>query len=202
MNVQFSDLTPEGKRYFAELKKFAKLEIQVGFQAGQASEEDGTDIVHIAAYNEFGTSRGIPKRPFMKQSFENHRDEIQKICDAALASLKKGGTAEEVLNQVGVFCEGLIKQEIVDGKFTPNDPYTIELKLHRDDPKQQKSGDKKAEQSKSSKKLKRKKVRKKKSKKKQAQEKSSEETDTKDCTPLIDTATMRQSVSYVIKRRK
>ena len=35
MAFGFSDLTPAGKRYFAELKKLAESEIQVGFQSDQ-----------------------------------------------------------------------------------------------------------------------------------------------------------------------
>ena len=43
MAFGFSDLTPAGKRYFAELKKLAESEIQVGFQSDQ-TYEDGTSL--------------------------------------------------------------------------------------------------------------------------------------------------------------
>ena len=35
MAFGFTDLTPEGKRYFQELKKLAEMEVVVGFQEGQ-----------------------------------------------------------------------------------------------------------------------------------------------------------------------
>ena len=66
MAFGFTDLTPEGKRYFQELKKLAEMEVVVGFQEGQAYE-DGTSMAEVAAYNEFGSS-DTPARPFMKQS--------------------------------------------------------------------------------------------------------------------------------------
>ncbi|MCM1059079.1 MAG: hypothetical protein NC452_02170 [Eubacterium sp.] len=44
--VMFSDLTPEGKRYFAEL---AKLEVQVGYWRGEKTYDNGTDLVDVAA---------------------------------------------------------------------------------------------------------------------------------------------------------
>lgn len=71
MAFGFSDLTPAGKRYFAELKKLAESEIQVGFQSDQ-TYEDGTSLAGIAAINELGSS-DTPARPFMRQSFENHK---------------------------------------------------------------------------------------------------------------------------------
>ena len=151
MATEFTDLTPEGKRYFAELKKLTKLEVQVGFQRGEGASEDGTDLVDIAAYNELGTSTS-PARPFMKQSFENHEKELQAACNVVNKTISNGGTAQQALDKLGVFCKGLVQQEIVDGGFEPNKPSTIEKK-------------------------------------------GSDQ-------PLIDTGTMRQSVQYVVRKRK
>lgn len=127
MSIGFSNLTPEGKRYFEELEKLVKLEVQVGFQRGEAAHEDGTDLVDIAAYNEYGTS-DTPARPFMRQSFENHEDELQKACDRVNQTLSTGGTAEAALKQLGAYAKGLVQQEIVDGGFEPNKPSTIKKK--------------------------------------------------------------------------
>lgn len=126
MAFGFSDLTPEGKRYFAELKKLAELEVQVGYQADQ-TYEDGTSLAEIAAYNELGTS-DTPARPFMRQSFEKHESELQAACDRVNATLSKGGTAEQALDQLGVFCKGLVQEEIVEGGFAPNTESTIKKK--------------------------------------------------------------------------
>ncbi len=120
-------MTPEGKRYFNELKKLEGLEVQVGFQAGEKIYEDGTDLVDIAAYNEYGTS-DTPSRPFMKQSFENHEDELQKACVGVNQMLNNGGTAEAGLKKLGVIVKGLVQDEIVNGGFAPNAPSTIEKK--------------------------------------------------------------------------
>ena len=124
MALAFTDLTPEGKKYFRELQKLANLEVQVGFQAGEAQEKNGTDIAEIAAYNEFGSS-GTPARPFMKQSFERHQDQLQAACDMVNQTRSNGGTAEKGLEQLGVMCKGLVQQEIVDGGFAPNAESTI-----------------------------------------------------------------------------
>ena len=123
----FTDLTPEGKRYFKELKKLKKLEVRVGFQAGEAKEESGADVCDIAAHNEFGSST-TPARPFMRQSFENHEAELKKACKTVESRIKVGGSAEEALETLGVFCKGLVQQEIVDGGFAPNAESTIRKK--------------------------------------------------------------------------
>lgn len=120
-------LTGEAKKYFSELKKLSDLEIHVGFQAGEASSEDGTDVADIAAYNEYGSS-DTPARPFMRQSWENHEDELRSICQRANNIISQGGTAEEACKTIGVFGVGLIQQEIVSGGFEPNAPSTIKKK--------------------------------------------------------------------------
>ena len=111
MAFRLSDLTPEGRRYFAELEKLAESEIEVGFQ-GDETYDDGTSLAEVAAYNELGSS-DTPARPFMRQSFENHESELKAACDDANTLLSNGGTAEQALNQIGVICRGLVQEEIV-----------------------------------------------------------------------------------------
>lgn len=126
MGFGFTDLTPEGKKYFRELKKMTDMEIQVGFQ-GDQKYEDGTSIAQVAAINEFGAS-DIPERPFMRQSFENHEGELQAVCDAAQRLVSSGGSAEQALQQIGVVAKGLVQDEIVNGGFAPNAESTIKKK--------------------------------------------------------------------------
>lgn len=126
MALGFTDLTPEGRRYFKELEKLAGLEVQVGFQ-GDEAYEDGTSVSEIAAYNEFGTSN-IPARPFMKQSFENHESELQAACDQVNKAIAQGRSAEQSLETLGVIVKGIVQQEIVEGGFAANSPATIKKK--------------------------------------------------------------------------
>lgn len=126
MALGFTDMTPEGKRYFKELQKLAELEVQVGFQ-GDQTYEDGTSLAEVAAYNEFGSS-DTPERPFMKQSFENHESELQAACDIVNQTISSGGTAEQALNKLGVAAKGLVQEEIVNGGFAPNAESTIAKK--------------------------------------------------------------------------
>ena len=88
MALSISDLTPEGRRYFEQLQKLSRLEVQVGFQEGQ-TYEDGTSLADVAAYNELGTSDS-PARPFMRQSFENHEPELKAACEQVNKTLAEG----------------------------------------------------------------------------------------------------------------
>ena len=122
-----AEVTPEGKRFLSEIKKLTESVIHVGFQADQSHYENGTDLVDVAAYNEFGAS-DIPARPFMKQSFENHEPELKAACTAAYQKVSAGGTAEQALKELGAFAKGLIQEEIANGSFEPNAPSTIRKK--------------------------------------------------------------------------
>jgi len=126
MSFGFSDMTPEGRRYFRELQRLTELEIQVGFQ-GDQTYEDGTSLAEVAAFNEFGTSN-IPERPFMRQSFENHENELQAACDIVNRALASGGNTDQALNQLGVAVKALVQEEIVNGDFAPNAESTIKRK--------------------------------------------------------------------------
>jgi hypothetical protein len=127
MALGFTDMTPEGKRYFAELNKLASLEVCVGFQSGQDPYEDGADLAVVAAINELGSS-STPARPFMRQSFENHEGQLKAACEHLEQSIIGGASAQDALTELGVFCKGLVQKEIVDGGFEPNAPSTIAKK--------------------------------------------------------------------------
>ena len=120
-------LTGEGRKYLAELNKLKEMEIHVGFQAGEVTEENGADLVDVAAFNEFGTS-DIPERPFMRQSWENHEPELKQICQQANNVIAQGGTAEAACKMIGVAGVGIIQEEIGEGSFAPNAPSTIRKK--------------------------------------------------------------------------
>ena len=126
MDFAFDAMSPECRKYLDQLEKIEHLEVAVGYQAGQAYD-DGTSLVDVVAYNEYGTSR-MPARPFMKQSFENHEDRLQAACEQVLKEMSEGATAQEALNRLGVFLKGLVQEEIVEGGFAPNAESTIRQK--------------------------------------------------------------------------
>ena len=73
--------TPDGRRFKRMLQELSKLEVRVGFQAGEAQEDDGTDICEVAAYNELGTEH-IPARPFLRKSVDENVNKINSFMKA------------------------------------------------------------------------------------------------------------------------
>lgn len=127
MAVGHDRLTPEGKKFYAELDKLKKLRVVVGYQQGQAVSEDGVDLADIAMWNELGTS-GAPPRPFMRKSVDENEEKIISFGQLQTKRLTKGATAQEILTALGVMQKGLVQEKIVDGDFEPNAPSTIKKK--------------------------------------------------------------------------
>lgn len=119
-------LTPQGRSFQRELEELTKLEVAVGYQQGEASE-DGVDMVDIALFNELGTVHS-PSRPFIRDSLNNNKDKISQFMQSAAKGIVNGKSAEDVLKKIGTFQKGLIQKEITSGNFVPNSPATIRKK--------------------------------------------------------------------------
>jgi len=120
--------TPEGEKLMRELKELAGLEVFVGFQRGEKHDEAEADVVDIAAFNELGTSNGIPSRPFVRQTADNHASEIDQAKQAVVQHVANGGTAQQAADNLGVFISDLMVNEIKEGGFAANHPKTIKRK--------------------------------------------------------------------------
>lgn len=123
----YDRLTPEGERFYRQINELKSKKVFVGFQSGGAEEDNGTDVVDVAAYNELGTSR-IPSRPFIRDSVDKHRDKISYVCKSQVRRLVTGATTEDCLKKIGVFGVSLIQEEITKGSFAPNAESTIRKK--------------------------------------------------------------------------
>jgi len=122
-----SKWTNEGQKLKRELERLNQMEVAVGYQAGASVYPDGTDVVDVAMWNEFGTSRS-PSRPFMRDSVDNHRDEIEAFMIQKKGQLMNGASAEQILKDIGIFQKDLVQNEIREGSFQANAPSTIKKK--------------------------------------------------------------------------
>ncbi len=109
------------------LAELADKEVRIGFQHGEAAEDDGTDICDIAAWNELGTEH-IPSRPFLRKSVDENEGKINQFLQAEVRSLASGKTAETLLNEIGNFQKSLVQEKIAEGSFAPNAESTIRRK--------------------------------------------------------------------------
>lgn len=120
-------ITPDGRKFEKMLKELQSKQVRIGFQAGKATEDDGTDICDVAVYNELGTEN-IPARPFLRDSVDNHESEINAFLQQKKKDLVRGKSAEQVLKEIGIFQKDLIQEEITSGSFVPNADSTIRKK--------------------------------------------------------------------------
>ena len=121
-------LTPQGAKVIAELEALKTKQVKVGFLEDAPAYDDGTSVIEVAAFNEYGDSN-TPSRPFMRQSWEAHTSELEAVCGKALTDVANGGsTADKAAALVGAVGVGVIQKEIRDGAFAPNAPLTIARK--------------------------------------------------------------------------
>lgn len=121
-------LTAEGKRFFKEIEELKKLQVRVGFQHGEETDEDsGADLADVAMWNELGTAHS-PPRPFLRQSIDNNVSRVNAMCKAQLRAVAQGKTAKDALQAIGSMQKALVQDTIRNGDFEPNAPSTIKKK--------------------------------------------------------------------------
>lgn len=115
------------KAIFAADREIAGRGVKVGIQADAGSDAEGTDILDIAIYNEFGTAT-IPARPFIRGSHDKHKREAERIMAHLAGKLGSGASVAEVLNTLGQWYETKVKAHANSGAFVPNAPATVARK--------------------------------------------------------------------------
>lgn len=121
----------------AEIEKLNNSYVKVGFQQGevtksqtkgQRSKKAGLSMPQIAAQNEFGTEH-IPARPFMRTSFDENREKINRAISGEYDKIVAGqGTVKKSLNLIGLLMTQLIQKKIREIHYPPNAPSTIARK--------------------------------------------------------------------------
>lgn len=120
-----------------ELKKLNGSYVLVGFQEGSVTKSQTKDGRHkkaglsmpeIAAANEFGTN-DIPARPFMRTSYDENKQRIDRAIQSEYVKITQGKTTvKRSLTTLGVFMVDQIKMKIRAIHTPPNSPKTIAKK--------------------------------------------------------------------------
>lgn len=120
-----------GDKFEAALAKIAAgvskpATLSVGFLEG-ATYPDGKSVAMVAAIQEFGApSRGIPPRPFFRQTIASKSGDWPKV----VADLLKANSYDAVitLGQAGEGIKGQIQQSIAEFSGVPLAPSTVQKK--------------------------------------------------------------------------
>ncbi len=90
----------------------------------------GSELVVIAASNEFGTADGhIPERSFLRSTVDDHENEILDDLQAATEAVLDGrSTTDREFGRVGEKWVGVVKERIAAGIEPENAPSTARAK--------------------------------------------------------------------------
>lgn len=99
--------------------------VKVGFPAGKSDP----GIMMRAVWNEFGTSRGIPERPFLRTTMtKNHAKYRSAVTKIAKNIVNGSGTMDGELNRLGLMAQGDVQETIGSNMGPANAPATIAKK--------------------------------------------------------------------------
>lgn len=100
-------------------------QVHVGFPAGKSD----SDIVARAVWNHYGTSRGIPARPFMFNAIRKNKKNIKRYLNKTAPEVLRGESSlHMVLSRLGILTQGYVQDEITELRNPPNHPDTIRQK--------------------------------------------------------------------------
>jgi hypothetical protein len=116
------------KSLASRMRAMSKSYTKVGIQAGSKESDGVTDLVTVAAANEYGTDT-IPERSFMRSTFDENREKIAQITKAENSAVLAGRKGiRESLAQIGEYFQGLVQAKIHSHPAPENAPATIAKK--------------------------------------------------------------------------
>ena len=119
------DDTPKLK---AALKKANGSYVTIGIHEDAGEYEDGTSVVSVALWNEFGT-QNIPERSFFRSTLEENESKINAWREEAIKNItEKNWPASKALEMIGLRVQILIQNKIKSNVPPPNAPSTIKAK--------------------------------------------------------------------------
>lgn len=109
-----------------------KSVVLVGVQGDLAAEPHaGADVsnVQIATFQEFGTTRGVPERPFLRGTIDENRERYANMVQKSAERIVDGkSSVDKELALWGEKIVGDVKQRIAAGIDPPLQPATIARK--------------------------------------------------------------------------
>lgn len=125
-----------GSKLQRELDKLTRIsnqpqQVKVGVPSGAMNYPDGTDLVMVAAVNEFGSIDGhIPERSYLRSTVVEKADTFRGFWRRKNAKgiLTGEVTADHVLDLLGQLAQAEVQRKIVSITEPPNSQATIEEK--------------------------------------------------------------------------
>lgn len=128
-NIRIIDKDTGFARFEIDLKGLRGRQVRVGVTGDESV--DGVSVVDYAMYNEFGTSRGIPARPFMSTTYDRHHKKTEKFIEFMYGQLLDGKMSpDHLLKTAGADYQSKVQQTIRAAKTwaVPNAESTVAKK--------------------------------------------------------------------------
>jgi len=120
MKVSPKEMLDLTKAMQKNIDKTKSLAVAVGLPLGEATSkiyEDGTTVVQVGSYHEYGTSK-IPMRSFLRVPFTVKGAAIVKALAIAYRDVfEKGIPAETQLEKVGAFLQNISREAFSNSGF-------------------------------------------------------------------------------------
>lgn len=115
-------------KYLKQVQALDGHGVKSGIQAN-AGQQDGTDILDIALYNEFGT-QDIPARPFIRGFQDRNKQALGALMDRTADLVTSGKPADPALDQMGALVQQQQQAHVRASKSwaVPNAPATVKQK--------------------------------------------------------------------------
>ncbi len=108
-----------------------KTGVAVGFPKGGKSVgityPDGTPVLSVAFYNEFGTET-IPARPFLKIGGRKASNKLKPALRKIVPLVNEGKDLRKELGKIGLVAVSVVQKEITELDSPPNAQSTIDKK--------------------------------------------------------------------------
>jgi hypothetical protein len=113
---------------FKKLKQLKTGYVTIGLHGDAGKYEDGTDVVTVGLWNEFGTE-SIPERSFFRTAIDGNQQKINAWREEMLKNIfENNWSVEKALKAIGLRIQILVQNKIKSNVPPPNAPSTDEAK--------------------------------------------------------------------------
>jgi len=121
-----------GQERVERIKKIAEESkgsyVSVGVHEDAGQYEDGTSVVDVALWNEFGTEN-MPSRSFVRSAIDDNAEKIGRWREEMLGKMiNEGWSLEKVLTAMGFRIQVLVQNKIKSNIPPPNAESTLAAK--------------------------------------------------------------------------
>ena len=116
------------KKFVAEMKKAKDCYVAIGLHEDAGEYKDGTSVVNVGLWNEFGTDN-IPERAWMRTTIDENQGALEEFRKGLIEKVQAGNlTVRQALEKIGMRIQVLLQNKIGSNMEPENAPSTLKAK--------------------------------------------------------------------------